>query len=158
MLAAAIGATGDTVLDGQLASYYRALTDDDASTGERVEVTRELERAGVDVDAVLSDFVSHQTIHTHLTTCLGVERTEERTDPTTRRADEQDKVQALLNRCTAVTEDSIERLATTDDLIVGEFELFVDLSVLCTDCGQRQSVTDLLRAGHCNCSPGPPEE
>jgi hypothetical protein len=152
VLSAAITSTGETPLDSRLESYYRALTDDDISAGERTEVRRELERAGVDVESVQSDFVSHQTIHSHLTDCLDVEKPDVPQDPSIHRAEQQEKIQALLNRCSAVAEDSIDRLAGHEALSIGEFELFVELTVLCTDCGQRQSVPELLRTGHCDCT------
>jgi len=158
VLSSAIAEVGETPLDSQLASYYRALTDEDASAGERTEVTRELQRAGVDVEQVESDFVSHQTIHTHLTDCLEVEKTDVPAEPPVHRGEQREKIQALLNRCVAVTEDSIGRLVTHEDLTVGEFEVFAELTVLCTDCGRRQSVTELLRTGHCDCALEPPED
>jgi hypothetical protein len=48
-------------------STYETLTDDDASAGERQAVRRNMEREGLDVDALTDAFVSHQTVHTYPT-------------------------------------------------------------------------------------------
>ncbi|MFC7007207.1 rod-determining factor RdfA [Halalkalicoccus salilacus] len=67
VLEAALEDAGVRSLEGDVENRYRLLTDDDVSAGMHQQARRELERAGVDVDALESDFVSHQSIYTYLT-------------------------------------------------------------------------------------------
>jgi hypothetical protein len=59
-------------LDGEAANTYRLLTSDDVTSGERTKVERHLNRAGIDVEQLRSDLVSHQAVHTYLTKHRGV--------------------------------------------------------------------------------------
>ena len=67
VLAAGMEAAGLTPLDGEVDNTYRLLTDDKVSAGMRTQVERRLERDGVDIEELRTDFVSHQAVHTYLT-------------------------------------------------------------------------------------------
>lgn len=149
---AAMQSAGMDPLNGEAENVYRLLTNDEVSTGVRTQTTRQLERNGVDVDALQSDFVSHQTIHTHLTDCLSVSRKTER-DNETRLKREDDRIQALRNRVTAVTKDTLDRL-DGEEITIGEVDAFTTISVRCKDCGTSREVTDLLERGGCECGAG----
>ena len=68
-------------LQKDVGNTYEILTDQETSSGDRVEVRNRLEWNGIDVDALESDFVTHQVIHTYLRKYRGVERTESDTVP-----------------------------------------------------------------------------
>ncbi|MFC6906486.1 rod-determining factor RdfA [Halalkalicoccus tibetensis] len=152
VLEAAMSEAGVRSLEGEVENRYRLLTDDDVSAGMREQTRRELDRAGVDVEAVESDFVSHQSIYTYLTEHReathpsSVERT-----PEERRERELDKIGALITRTSAVTRDSIDRLAGGDALSGGISDVFVDVQVTCEACGQSMSATAFLENGGCSC-------
>ena len=57
---------------------YEALYTDELSEAQAIEIRRELERAGIDVEQLASDLVSHQTVYRHLTQCLETSKTEEK--------------------------------------------------------------------------------
>lgn len=61
-------------LDGEVRNTYRLLTDEDVSSGMRTAKRNELERAGVDVESVERDSVTHQAIYTYLTAVLDVSK------------------------------------------------------------------------------------
>ena len=149
VLAAALSASDIATKDGDVANYYRLLTDDDVTSGDRVEARRELERAGVDVEALDSRFVSHQTIHRHLTDCLDLSLSPP--DPQQRLADAQQTIGELQGRTEAVTADTIRRLADHDILDIGAPDVFVSVQVTCTECNRQYAARTLLDDGGCDC-------
>lgn len=151
LLEAAVQAAGETPIDGEIENLYELLTDDDVSSGVRTQTRRRLENSGVSVDAVEELFVSHQTIHSHLTECLGVERSDSETQPSERRRSDRDRIRALQSRTEAVTTDALDRLVESDALELNEFDVFVDVTVLCDECGAQQDVGTLLDRGGCDC-------
>ncbi|ELZ84623.1 hypothetical protein C453_11431 [Haloferax elongans ATCC BAA-1513] len=147
LLQAAAMDAGLDLLSGEVESLYDALTDDDVTGGERTRARGRLERAGVDVDQLDSDFVSHQAVHTYLTTFRGASKERRRSDPT-------ERVQRLRGRLAAVSESAIESAGNNGDLEVGSPDVLVDVQVLCTDCGRQYGFDDLVERGGCDCSTG----
>jgi hypothetical protein len=145
-----MAAAGDDPLPGEVANVYRLLVDDDVSAGVRVETRRRLAYQGVDVDAVLDDFVSHQSIHSHLTDCLDVTHETEPSDAD-RLASARGTVQALRSRLEAVAAGSIRQLRDAGALALPGFEVFVDVTVVCEECGRSHGVESLLDRGGCEC-------
>ncbi|MHB9288828.1 rod-determining factor RdfA [Halobacteriales archaeon Cl-PHB] len=149
VLQAALERAGRQPLDGEVTNYYRLLTDDGVSAGARTEARDELERTGVDVDALPDDFVSHQAVHTFLT------KRQDLTYETTSDEDRVEKVRESLRRLEQRTEsvavNSLTRLRDTGDLDLENFSVLVSASVVCEDCGRQHDVEDLLDQGGCDC-------
>lgn len=148
LVESAMEAAGMDSLQGEIDTIYRLLTDDGVSSGQRVQICRRLEREGIDVERLQRDFVSHQAVHTYLTAYRQASLPENRITVSR----EANKLTRLQHRMAAVTEDSISRLATKDLLDVGEFDVFVDVSVLCRDCGASFALAEFLEEGRCNCA------
>ena len=138
-----------TTLDGESANIYRLLTDDDVSSGAAVQATNRLEQHGIDVDRLVADFVSRQAIHTYLTGYRDVSYSSPDVDPV---ETETTNVQRLKRRMTTIVESKVERLRSTDRITLGEFNLLVDMRVLCEDCGAQYQVAELFERGSCECS------
>jgi hypothetical protein len=147
LLRAAMETAGLTPTDTEVRRIHGALRDGDVSTGERIETRRELERAGVDVDTLTDEFVSHQAIHTYLTERRGAEY--ERAGDQVER--DIGTVRRLRSRTTAVSERTLERLRDTGRIDLGAFDLRVDVRVFCEDCGTERDVVELLTDGGCSC-------
>lgn len=145
VLSTAMWDAGMSPLEGEVSNIYELLTDAERSG---IEARRRLERNGVDVDQVTSDFVSHQTIHNHLRDCCDVERTEETANPVEKA---RNTVVSIQNRLTAVTENTLERLDRIDALSLGEFSVFVSVQITCEECGQYYTIAELLDEGGCHC-------
>lgn len=139
---------GAAPLDGEIENTYRLLRGDDVSTGMRTEARRQLERDGVDVDALESDFASHQAIHTYLRKHRGAEL---EADQRNRSEKEARTIRRLQGRTAAVAENSLERLSGAGDVTLGDFEVFTDVQVYCSDCGTQYDVVELIRRGGCDC-------
>lgn len=149
LLRAAMESEGAQLLDGEVENTYRLLTDDEVGSADRTRVRRRLEREGVDVDALLDDFVTYQAVRTYLRTHRDAEYTPDETDPLEREAT---NVQRLRGRIDSVTEGKLEQLRDGGHLTLGEFRTLVDVRVVCEDCNGQYDVVDLLEAGGCDCS------
>lgn len=149
VLEAALRRAGRSTIDADVRSAYRTLTDDDVPRADAVRKRRELEREGVDVDAVLADFVTHQAIHTYLTSVREVELDHERDDVADRKLE---TVQRLLGRTEAVTESTVEELVEAGEVSDRDYEVLVTVSVVCNDCGTDYTVEELIDAGGCDCT------
>lgn len=134
---------------GEVESTFETLTDDDVSSGVRTETRRELSSDGVPVDDVEADFVSHQTVHSHLTDCLDVSR--ESASRTEQLRKDRERIQALTNRTATVCEDTLDRLERTEAIELGSFAVFTSATVLCEDCGSQYAIDELLDRGSCDC-------
>ncbi|WP_226043073.1 rod-determining factor RdfA [Natrinema sp. DC36] len=142
--------------EGEIENMYRLLTSDDVTSGTRIEIRNELERDGVPIEAVESDFVSHQTVYNHLTKCL--EASIETPNDEERLERSEEKLGALKNRTAAVTTDTVEQLDRKGILEIGKFNVNVSVTVTCEDCFREYTVRDLLDQRACNCQePGSAE-
>ncbi|WP_175607218.1 rod-determining factor RdfA [Natrinema saccharevitans] len=149
VLRAAVREAGGSALDTDIESLYRTLTDDDAPRSDAVRRRRELERAGVDVDAVESNFVTHQTIYSYLTDVRDASLPEEDTEDRIERKKE--TVQRLAGRTQVITESTLEELGNADEITDREYEVFVDVRAICGNCGADYGIAELLDRGGCDC-------
>lgn len=147
VLEAAIARANVRPLPGSVAELYRQLTASEGSAGDRTRARRRLERAGIDVDAVREDFVSHAAVRTYLRSHRDVEH-----EPEGDQTDGADAAIArLAGRLEAVTDDRIGAAARRGELSLGDHEVTVTVRVACRDCGQQRPVGELLAAGGCGC-------
>lgn len=140
----------ETDVLGDVSSIYRRLTDDDVSAGERTETEERLSRAGVDPETLRTDFVSYQTVRTHLRECLDVDT--DRREPLTP-ADAKGTIEWARSRSEGIVERTVERLRDTDDFHAGDVELTHVIRVSCPDCGQSYPVESFVDRGGCGCAP-----
>lgn len=144
VLAAAMREAAHSAVESDVASAYTTLTDDDVTTADRMRKRRELEQAGVDVDAVLDDFVTHQAVHTYLTSYRGAELPDRSTDRVA-------TIERIQGRTAAVAESTVESLVDAGEVTDHEYDVLVDVRAVCPDCGTDYAVVDLLRDGGCDC-------
>ena len=149
MLESALNDAGVVTLQGELSNTYELLTGDDVTEGARIQARNRLERDGVDVDALLDDFVSHYAIHTYLRDYREVEY------PAGDDEDQLEKsvetIQRLTSRLTAVTRRNVENLRSTERLDVGPVDVITDVQVVCEDCGRQYDAVELVERGACEC-------
>jgi hypothetical protein len=149
VLRRAMERAGTDPLEGEAANAYRLLTGDDVSAGVRTQQRNRLEREGVAVDELDGDFVTHQAVYTYLTKGLGVSKdTTDNTDPLEKH---EQRIQRLRSRTEAVTESSLSELDNADEITLVSCDTNVDIRIYCQDCQTQYDLTDLLRAGGCNC-------
>lgn len=150
LLLAKLQEVGASPIESEASHLYQLLDDGDTSSGARREVIARLERDGIDIDELTSEFVSHQAIHTYLTEYRQVEKETERSsvDAT---ENLRDKLDRLRSRTAAVAESGFERLRSRGDITLGSFDVFVEIRVLCDDCQRQYTSSELLRRGGCDC-------
>lgn len=149
LLAERMADAGMQPLDGEIENIYRLLTDDDVGSADRTRTRRRLERNGVDVEGLRSDFVTYQAIRSYLKGDRGAEHA---TDDRPRTVVEAEHIQRLRGRATTVTEERLDQLRNGGHVRLGEFRVFAEINVFCEDCGTRYEIEELLERGGCDCS------
>jgi hypothetical protein len=148
LLAAALRDADVQTLAADPEPLYRLLTDPDASDADRTQARRQLEREGVDVDALTDDFVSYQAIRSYLTEYRGAEYSPDADRVSTDRT----TLERLQGRVEAVTGEKVTQLDRAGHLDVGSFRTLVDVTIICEDCGGQYELSRLLDRGGCDCS------
>lgn len=149
LLDAAITDAGMSTVDGEVANIYRLLTDEDVSSGNRIEARRRLEQHGVHVDQIERDFVTYQAIRSYLKEYRDAQyedgNSADRTDSVI------DTIQRLKSRTRSVAERSLDQLRGAGHITLGEFRLFIDVSVHCEECETQYEFVELVKRGGCDC-------
>jgi len=149
LLESAMEDAGMSTVEGEVSNLYRLLTSDEVSSGNRTEARRRLEQNSVDIEQLEEDFVTYQAIRTYLKEYRGAEYEHESNAKRVEKVIE--TLQRLQSRTRSVAEKSLEQLTNTDQLALGEFRIFVDVTVLCEDCNTQYDIVELLREGRCEC-------
>lgn len=147
VLSAAMADAGMQPLGGEAENVYRLLTGD-VSGAERTRTERRLEREGIDVDALRGDFVTYQAIRTYLREHRGAAYD---TDDRDRTVVEAENIGKLRGRTTAVVAGKLDQLRDGGHIELGDAQTFVEISVLCSDCGEQYGIDELLDRGGCDC-------
>lgn len=137
----------DTDVFRDAGAIYRNLTDD-VSAGVRTETETWLSRVGVGPDELKGDFVSYQTVRTHLRECLGVDTTR---DNTLSVEDAEGTIEWARSRSEGIIGRTIERLADTDGFAGGAIEVTHVVRASCTDCGASYPVEQFIDRNGCDC-------
>lgn len=148
LLTRAMEEAGEEPLDGEAENAYRLLTGDDVSAGVRTQQRNRLTRAGIDIDALEDDFVTHQAVYTYFTKGLGLSKETEKRDPLEKH---EERIQRLRSRTTAVVENSLSELGENDHIDGGPFDVIVDVRVYCEECNTQVELSELLASGGCEC-------
>lgn len=146
VLAAALDTTTTAWTEQEVQRLYEELTSDAAS--DTVGARRTLERHGIDADAVTADFVTHQTIYTYLTEVRNATLPADDRDRTEQRIETIEKLQGRLH---SVVDSTLTTLTNGDELDHDDYEVLVDMQLLCPHCGASTPLKELLRAGGCSC-------
>lgn len=146
----AMNDAGFDPLEGEVRNAYRLLTDDDVSAGMRTQQRNQLEHEGIDVDALTSDFVTHQAVYTYLVDALGVSKERDGSDVSVEAHHE--RINRLRGRTEVVAQDSLDALRSANELTLGDNDVVVDVQVYCHDCGSQSDISTLLERSGCECS------
>ena len=139
-------ANADVVGDPE--NIYRLLRDDEVSSGRQAELRSRLERAGIDMEAVENDFVSHQTVRDHLKKCLDVD-TSRQSSIDIERATR--NINWAESRSKAVIKQTLDQLRNANQLATDDLDVTQTVRVTCTGCGETYRVAELLDRGGCEC-------
>lgn len=123
---------------------------DDLSESRTIEIRRDLQREGVDVDELESALISHQTLHRHFTDCLDASK-DGSIGPTEKLDTARDTVFSLQERTHQVIESTISDLRDAGLIDVGEPEVIINIQVVCENCGRSMDFESTLSDG-CDCT------
>ncbi|MFU1783311.1 rod-determining factor RdfA [Haloarcula japonica] len=135
-------------LDGEVENTFRLLTDESVSQANQTRVRRQLEREGIDVDQLKDDFVSYQSMRTYLTKYRDATYDND-AEPV---ASTKRMVQRLQSRVSNVIETKIAALKKSGAVSLDEFQVIVDVRVICERCGTQKDVISLLDDRKCDCT------
>ncbi|WP_136687380.1 rod-determining factor RdfA [Halorhabdus amylolytica] len=141
---------GMSTLENDVETIYHNLTADDVSTGVETDTRNRLQRNGVDVETVESNFVTYQAVRSYLKEWRGAEY--EGISDTEKIEKDVEVIQRLQTRALSIAETRIENLDETSRIEADDVEVFLDMQVLCSDCGSQYEVTEFLERGGCDCS------
>lgn len=140
---------GMATVEGEVENFYRLLTDDDVSSGAQTEARMRLEQNDIGIDQLETDFVTYQAIRSYLKDYRGAEYEQETDKP---RVDSTvDTINRLQSRVRSVARKRLTQLRDAGHISLGEFRLFVEVTVLCEDCNTQQGIGELLKGGGCEC-------
>lgn len=142
-------AAGMDPLEGEADNAYQLLTGDDVSVGMSAQQRNRLEHAGIEVEDLEGDFVTHQAVYTYLTKALDVSK--EQSDDLDPVEKHRQRIQRLQSRTEAVSEDSLEELTKADEITLGRHNVSLDIQVYCHECNSQHDVATLLQNGGCQC-------
>jgi hypothetical protein len=149
LLETAMVDAGMSPLAGEVANLYRLLTEDDISSGNRTEARKRLEQEGVDIDQLEQDFVTYQAIRSYLKEYRGAKHSGE--NGVTRTENVVETVQRLKSRVSSVAKKNLTQLRDGGRISLGEFRLFVEITVFCQSCNTQKGIVELLQQGGCEC-------
>ncbi|ELY72029.1 rod-determining factor RdfA [Natrinema pallidum] len=135
-------------LIGDPADIYETLTADEIRPSQRKGLESKLRQQDVDVEQLRSDFVSHQTIKTHLNECLEIDTSRASTVDFER---ERGTIEWSQARCEKVITQSIDRLQQANELQTGSLHITQTVRVTCADCNRTYKLNDLLEEQTCDC-------
>ncbi len=137
---------GISLSNFEVAGTYEALRY--GSGSDETRARRRLEREGVDVEELTGDFVTHQSVHTYLTDERNASLPEQGEDAVEQRTE---TIEKLEGRTAVVTEASIESTLPEEELDRVDYDVIVDVQVVCSACGSTYDAGELLRQGGCDC-------
>lgn len=135
---------GNAIVD-----IYNVLTDDDIPTDRVARIHTRLSQAGVDLESIKDDWVTHPTIRTHFQKCLNIDtsRTSNITDN-----DAQDTIEWARSKCAKIVEQTFQRLRNANVVSTGPVTATVVIKVTCERCGATARPTNLIRSRSCECT------
>lgn len=143
-------AAGLPTLGGEPASKYDRLRNDDDRASE---VATLLEREGIDVGRLRSDFVSYGVVRTHIVDCL-----DEEYEPAPRSGWETETIEIARDHAATKIGEAVSALAGKDEIGVGDdVTVTLDVEIECEECGVCLPLGPLVRGEQrCSCASADP--
>jgi len=138
-------------LEREVDLFYDLLQSEEIGSGTQLEARNRLEGFNLDVERLENDFVSHQTMYRHLTDCLSITY-EREADPDRLREKFDDKAGRLEQRVEMVVTEELDRLSNEPWFTLGEFDVFMNLTVTCRDCSCHDNARVLVANDGCDCN------
>jgi hypothetical protein len=139
---------GSMTLDEMVNHIYEVLQGDD--TERRARVRTRLDQAGLDVNRIREDWVTHPTVRNHLRECLGID-TSRSADIT--REEAVDTVEWAQTTCEHIVIQTLDRLQSAGHLSSDTYDVTVSVRLVCRECASKYEPRKLFRDDGCACEP-----
>lgn len=133
---------------GDPETVYRLLTSDETEVERQIEILDLMHESEVDVDAIEQDFVSYQTVRTHLRECLNVSTDRQGVETVEEGLEVIEWIRGYGNN---VVERTLSRLARQDRLRAGTLDIAISITVACDDCGHISDLQSFIQQRGCEC-------
>ena len=140
----------DVILDDHIVdSLAEEMTDGNASLTQFDFAAR-----GIDIDSIVSDFISYQSVYNYLTNCRGATIETDTRSP----SEFASSIDSLRGRTETVASQAIARLNKRGHVASPEPIVDVDIGAVCPVCETRFDISVWITHGNClNCSHGSEE-
>lgn len=139
---------GAPLIPGEVANLYQLLTDPEVPDGSQIKAENKCEQEGINPEALTRDFVSYQTVRTHLNECLEIDTSRGQAVSLER---ERTNVFGTIGRTEQIIQDSIERLDAAEELDIGSVVVSANVRVTCEECDRSYTLDELFEATACAC-------
>ena len=141
VLRSALEQKGEETVVGEVEAKYEVLTDDDYTAGEKTEIENYLRSAGIDVEDLREDFVSHQSVANHFYKCL--DRKKGRSDKG--KGNDIRNIRSLERMAENRLEQIVEKHRKRGEVDLSEdYRIETDFYVV-DEQGKKTQITDLVR-------------
>lgn len=152
ILTEALTESGTVPLEGEIENFYELLTSEDVTKSDTLQAEQRLTQMGVNPDELSEDFISHQTMYRYLKNARNVQKQREQQPiedviETSRRTSIR-----LTNRLKSVVQKNLETLNRRSGFHIGDFDVYVDIQIVCSDCGTSRNLKQILEQSGCECS------
>jgi len=150
LLEAKMEKAGMSLINNDVETIYRNLTSDTVSAGTRTDSENKLSANGIDPEKLEQEYVSYPTVRTYLREYQDAEYDQLSAEEKIEK--DRQMIDRLMTRSQSVATDRIEKLISTGRISSSNFEVFVNIDVLCQDCGTQYPIGEYLELGGCDCS------
>lgn len=151
VLTEALTESGTVPLEGEVENFYQLLTSEDVARADTLQAEQRLTQMGIEPDGLREDFVSHQTLYRYLKNAREVQKQRDKQPiedviETARRTSNR-----LTNRLKSVVQKNLETLNGRSGFHIGDFDVYVDVQIVCSDCGTSRGLKQILEQRGCEC-------
>lgn len=141
VLRSALESEGEKTVVGEVEAKYDVLTGEEYTSGEKTEVENDLRSAGVDVEELKDDFVSHQSVANHFYKCLDKKKGK----PKANEVDDVRNIRSLERMAQDRLKQMVEKHRKGGEIDLSEeYRIETDFYVVDED-GDKTHLADLVR-------------
>ncbi|SNR65467.1 rod-determining factor RdfA [Halorubrum vacuolatum] len=145
----AFRSAGSPLVPGEVENLTRLLRERDGSEATEIQVRNKCTREGVDPDELYRDFVSYQTVRTHLRDCLDIDTSR---GTTLSVGSERKNLYGIVGRTESIVQDSVERLDKAGEIDFGPVSVTANVRVTCEECARSYTLEELSTGLTCDCT------
>jgi hypothetical protein len=140
--------SADVDVVGDAESVYEVLEGEDIAPERRADVQDRLTYAGIDIDSLRKDYVSHQTVRAHLNDCLDVDTSRQGISSV---AEARELVEWASDKEERTITQTLVQLVQNGTLTFGDLDVTVSVTIRCAKCGDSFRLPEVFEKQECSC-------